>query len=439
MLGSWRRRMAVILMLALMAALFIGCGTADLTKTQTAVSIQRVDNAYYLAKVDFTGSGHQEMGAQYARSIQKACPDYEKIVDSLLKDQFGALSAAKEHFGYEVTFALAKSRATDIKANIAPEYQEEIAGMSSVFNYNQDVLGDGRLSSNELLVYLLFADVLRPTQCSATAAYASASDSGATVLGRNLDWDFLPNNDAAKLHTVMILKNGPKSIVMINFLGQLVPISGFSDDKIFVAVLDAETGAAYPPTADKRSYMFDLRYALENHTTLDDIVKYIGDKPYAFNHLVFIADAKTAGVMEENIGSPARGLRRGDSPALEGLAWGIPDTVCTVNDFRLPGNFHTSPPAPADQNRWLSYQALFNQQLATGKINLDKMKIIAGYPGQDGTAIGGAVFRSDAIPSIQSVVMRMDTLETWVHFEPEGKPPVTPSYIQVFARSPFES
>ncbi|WP_041668569.1 hypothetical protein [Acetobacterium woodii] len=67
------------------------------------------------------------------------------------------------------------------------------------------------------------------------------------------------------------------------------------------------------------------------------------------------------------------------------------------------------------------------------------MKAIIGYSGTDGKPLpSGAVFRSDHIPSIQSIVIRMDTLETWVvAFKPSGSTPLKPTYTEVFAENPF--
>lgn len=96
--------------------------------------------------------------------------------------------------------------------------------MQAVFNYGKDVLGDGRISQNELLVYQLFGDVMRPTQCSGAAAFGDASATGATIIGRNLDWDLLQHDDASAMHTVLYIKDGDQSLVMFNILGSSVPI-----------------------------------------------------------------------------------------------------------------------------------------------------------------------------------------------------------------------
>jgi hypothetical protein len=76
--------------------------------------------------------------------------------------------------------------------------------------------------------------------------------------------------------------------------------------------------------------------------------------------------------------------------------------------------------------------------LKSGKIGLNEMKGIAGYngPQEDGDDEHGALFLSSDIAykytTNQSIILRMDTLEMWVHFAPsDGEFPKDPHYIQV--------
>lgn len=436
-----KREKVLVIMVAVvtMGMLLIGCEIQGSEKDSKSgsVTLERKNDGYFYGVIDLTKMSHTQMGEEYGKAIAKVFPDYEKHVDSMLKDQFELLAAAKESIGYDLNFELCTARAMDIQKNLQPEYQEEIAGLQQVFNYEQDVLGDGRLSQNEMLVYQLFGDVMRPTQCSGAAAFGEASATGSTIVGRNLDWDLLQHDDASAMHTVLYLKDGDQSIVMFNILGSLVPISGYSDDKVYVASLDAETHAPYPDTTDKRSYFFDFRYALENTKTLEEAAAYLSTESYTMNHLVLMADENKAQVLENNIGSPGRGLRSWDSTLQAGKTWGIADTIATVNDFRLVNNF-VAPEDPIDNLRWESYRNNITAALSTGKIDVDKMKQIVGYYGTDGKPVpSGAVFRSDHIPSIQSMVIRMDTLETWIAFKPSGSTPLAPTYTEVFAENPF--
>lgn len=401
------------------------------------VALEQRDAGYFYGEIDLSQMTHLQMGEEYAKAIVATFPDYEKHIDSLLKDQFDLLAAAKDMIGYDLNFDLCLTRATAIKDNLQAEYQDEIAGLQTIFNYDQNILGDGRLSQHEMLIFQLFGDVIRPTQCSGAAVFGEASATGATIVGRNLDWDLLQHDDASLLPTVLKIKDGDQSMVLINLLGLLVPLSGYNDDKIFVAALDAETLAPYPDVSNKRSYLFDYRYALAHYKTLEAAAAYLSTESYTMNHLVLMADEEKAQVLENNIGSPGRGLRSWDSPLQADMVWGIADALATVNDFRLPDNFAT-PDDPIDDVRWESYRNNISTALAIGKIDVKKMEEIVGYSGTDGKPLpSGAVFRSDHIPSIQSMVIRMDTLETWVAFKPIGSTPLKPTYTEVFADNPF--
>jgi len=422
------RRSLVARLLLGSSLLLGGSGAAD--SASPAVSIQKKQDLYYDVVMDYTGRTHREMGKALAQAILEAMPDYEATVDSLLEDQFTLLL---QHYP-SPTFSVAAERARAILRNVPKDYVDEIQGMQEVFNEETDRLGDGKLSANELLVLQVFQDVLRPTQCSASAAFGTSSATGKTILGRSLDWDALPRNDTSKLHAISTLKNGDKTLCLIHFLGTLTPNSLFNTHKVFGALLDAETGAPYPTDlSTKRSYAFDLRYALENTSTLQDAADDLATKDYAFNHLIFLADETTAAVLEQDLGSPGRGLRRADSPLRPGVSWGIPAAVATVNDFRLPGNFFLEPD-PADTNRWNSFKGLYGSQLARAPIDLELMKGIAGFSGTDGNAhSSGALFLSNTIVTVQSIVLRMDTLELWMHFSPTGTGlmPLHPTYIHV--------
>jgi len=396
------------------------------------VSIQN-KGAYYEVVMDYTGRTHRQMGRSLATEIQRVVPVYEATMDSILKKQLALL--------YEFTqvdfFPIAVARAHAIFKNVPQEYQEELYGMQEVFDYRSDVPGDGRLSANELLVMELFPDVLRPTACSASAAFGSSSVTGKTVLGRNLDWFTAPLRDAANIQAVTTMKNGEKTTCNISVLGFLSAGSQFNSHKVFGALLDAEIPEMLYPAdvSKKRSYAFDLRYALENFTTLEQVAEFMGKNDYAFNHLIFLADENKAAVLENNIGWVGRGLRTSGSTLREGLSWGIADTVATVNDFRLPNNYY-NPGDKSNSQRWKSFQDLYAASQLSGKIDVERMKGIAGYYGTGGDDEQGALFLSNLkdykYSTMQSIILRMDTMEMWIHFSPTGGVmPLKPTYIRV--------
>ncbi len=423
-MGMRGRRVASLFI----AAALIGGNCNASHAAQGPVTIKNVQGVYYQVDIDLAANSHYEVGRQYAEAIKASVPDYEARIDSFLNYM---------HEKNHIDLATLTARAREISRNIPAEYMEEIKGLQSVFSYTEDKLGDGRLSKNELLIFELLGDVDRLSGCSASAVFGNSSSTGKAIIERNLEWVELPNSELQAIHAVVIIRNKDKSLASFTFLGMLAFISAVSDNDIFAALLDVGTAKPYPPAAGKRSYMMDLRYAMENQTTLKGIADYMSGNDYAYSHLIFLADEDSAFVLENDIGSPARGLRSAASALQRGITWGHPGAIVAVNSFLLPGNADSF--AAVDAGRWKSFAAFYDKFLSnSGTIDMEKMKEIAGYPGKDGTYTTGALFRPrDHYPSLHLIVMRMDTLETWVAFAPVGAQPRTPKYIKVFEKNPF--
>lgn len=441
----------------------IGCGSGSGSQPPP-VTIQKADG-YYNVTLDYANTSHREMGRQYALAINNAMPTYAQTVDDALAIQAAYLQSA----GVSFTQVVARAKTLFNSPNFYADYKDEIEGMQEVFNYDVDNPGDGKLSKNELLVFQVFPDVMRAMSCSASAAFGSASVSGKTILGRNLDWISKLNPNAGALHSLTAFKNGNKTVANFGMLGQLSGATIFNTSRVFGAVLDGETGVEYPTDlTGRRSYMFDLRYALENFTTLNDVSNFMraADHLYAYNHLIFLADESTAGAVENQVNNrpPTSGNRalRTDASPLQtmppGQGWGILGAFATVNDYRLVNNYFTG--EQYNTSRWTSFKSKYALVPAGQKIDINSMKAIAGYPGPDSSGImdKGAIFVSEPsneltpgstflaypapgavglVPSyttIQSILIDMGTMELWAHFVPPvdpKAPPKTPTYRKV--------
>ena len=321
---------------------------------EQAVVIRNVQGIYYAVDINMAKMSHYEAGRQYAKQIRANVPGYEVCIDSFLNFMQKKLGISLETL---------KARAADISQNIPPEYKEEIRGLQSVFSYTEDKLGDGRLSQNEFLIFQIFGDVGRLSGCSASAVFGNSSSTGKTIVGRNLDWCELPNSELQAIHAVVIIRNGKRSFCSFGFLGDLAFISGVNDHKIFASILDIRTSKPYPSTSAKRSYMMDLRYAIENMATLKDVAAYMTDKDYAYSHLIFLADENSAMVLENDTGSPARGLRSATSALIPGIIWDHPNAIATVNSYLLPGNTSTHT-RDIETVRWNSFSTFYKEFLS---------------------------------------------------------------------------
>jgi hypothetical protein len=427
------RRIIASLSLSLLAA----CGGSSGGGSTPTVTIQR-NTGYYDVVLDYTGRSHREVGKAYAEAIRTSVPGYETAVDTLIYLQLGIVNHYLEEGGLPtLTIAQLVGRAQAIFANVPQDYVDELRGMQEVFGYATDA-PDGRLSANELLVLNLFPDVLRPFSCSASAAFGAASATGKTILGRNLDWFTATAGDSAPLNAVHNFKNGSRSSVNLTLLGMISASSQFNARKVFGAVLDGNTSYPYPTDlTGTRSYVFDLRYAIEHLSTMREVAAHMLVGRYAFNHNVFIADENEAGVVENDMTMAGRGLRLAGStfgPGEERAPWDNGLTLAVVNDFRLPNT--TWVPDASNVLRWASFQGLYATAGISGGTQVDvaTMKGIAGFYGYNGDDwTTGALFLSSptGYTTMQSIILDTSTLGLWAHFSPGAPSPLTPTYVRV--------
>ncbi len=423
------KKIAVI-SIALIVCLTWACKKKD-SDPVNAVTIEKKSELYYYVTLDFAKATHYEIGSQFATKIQQILPEYEQLLDIGLAEVLSELEQAG------ISFSVLLNRAKNIQPQLPSDFNDEILGMCSVFSYPTDSIGDGHLSANEFLVYQLFADVGRPTQCSASGVYGSTSSTGKSIIGRNLDWYESPNYVYNKIHSITVFKNGSKSFLNVGFLGQLGIVSALSSSGIFASILDDDSGEPYPSTEGKHSYPFDIRYCLENNTSLIDIADYLRIQPYTFSHIVFLANENTVKVLENDLNGGDRHLRSDTSLLKPGYSWGIQDAIATVNCNLLPKNCSNGYDS-VDMKRWRNFKMLYTDYTDLGKISVDEIKLITGFPSTDGNAaLSGAIFRSKVYPSLQSIVYDYDNYEMWIAFAPVGPMPFTPTYVKVLSEIPF--
>lgn len=306
---------------------------------------------YFSVELDFTkGLSHREIGKEFARGILLAVPDYEALVDSYIAENL-----------FKSEYNEAFWRVDDIKKQIKKEYREEIEGMSEVFSGgDKNVRGDNKISKDEFFMFNLFLDVIRSTQCSFVSVFGSQSATGKTITGRILDWYGGDKNQLPRIQAVITMKNPTGSICSIGYMGFMGIITGFNDRKIFAAVQESTSGAAYS-AAGKRSYPLDLRYALENTDKMKNTIGFMMDenKQYAVNHLIVFSDPDESKVLENNFSGRGTGtervrraVRTDESRLNKGVLWGIKDAVASVNSFILEGSTDNHTRNKFNTRRW---------------------------------------------------------------------------------------
>lgn len=323
--------------------------------------------------LDFTtGKSNYDMGEEYGALILEAIPEYELILDLYIAE----MTESDQEYNYLL------DRVIDIKSQVNKDYIDEIEGIASNFlGLGQNIRGDGKLSAEELFLINLFPDVARSAQCSAFSVFGERSETKETITARILDWDSGKDNQLARIQAVVTYKNSAKSFCTIGYVGYMGCISGFNDDRVFGAILDAGTGMVYS-SLNKYSYPMDLRYALEHYQTMDDIAEFLKshEREYAYSHLIFLSDPSESKVLENNIGGNTnniRDIRTEKSKLNDNIVWDISDSIGCVNSFMLRGNFD-------NHSRFLfntaRYESIKKELKSKGEeVSIDEVKSIASY------------------------------------------------------------
>ena len=143
--------------------------------SQESVNIVDKDN-YFEVSLDFDSkSSHEEVGKEYANAILEVAPNYEELVDSYLKE----ICLNDDTYKSAI-----KERVPNVKQFVDEKYLDEIEGMAKVFSndIDEDIIGDGKLSSNEVYLFNLIPDVIRGSQCSVISVYGSKSETGNNII-----------------------------------------------------------------------------------------------------------------------------------------------------------------------------------------------------------------------------------------------------------------
>jgi len=275
----------------------------------------------------------------------------------------------------------------------------------------------------------LLPDVGRGCQCNALGVFGARSETKKTILERTLDWHSGSQDQAAKIQSVMTVRNGDKAVCLIGYLGFFGTVTGFNKAGVFAGILDAPIGGPYS-SAGKRSYPMDIRFALENQKSLSGIADYLSDasRQYTFNHLIFLADADTAKVLENNF-TGKRTLRSDNSELQAGITWEFPNAVAAVNAFLLKGNASNFPMYGINEPRWKSFKSQL--QSKGDVVTVEEIKQIASYRTGDAPAKQpqGDLYN---YMTQQIIIFQPASMTLEVFFHPrKGGLPRTPNFVTV--------
>ena len=313
---------------------------AEFESADGACHIKKMEH-YYDVTLDYEKHTPQEVGKAYASTVLEAFPDFHETIEPYVYENiYFAFPALTDDFDP------VWERVSYLSATLQEEYWQEIDAYATelsggVHGFNED----GHISYEEAVTFNFIPEALRSTACSALSLWGSKTATGDRVMVRLLDWDLGGDNQMCKMHAVIHAKEGDRSFTGISFIGWENLVSAVNDDGVFAALLDAGSGEPYSYEG-RRCYSYDLRYAMEEFTTAEEVGNFMVENSpnYTWSNNIVISDENGTYCAEnavkqhqENKGAFSI-LRDADTPLVDNLNWDNPDSFCVVNSFATKGN-----------------------------------------------------------------------------------------------------
>lgn len=387
--------------------------SSSLVFSQSLVTIEQKET-YSKIIIDYTTEANStEVGKSYGEAIKKNFTNFEEDIDQYINNYCELYAQQSTSSSTIQLYNLFLSRIPKIWPRIPEKYRNELQGFaSSLSNANNNVLNDGELSKDEIYLLNLLPDIGRLTQCSAISVFGSMSATGENIIGRNLDWY---SGKLVKYNSITFSKHRKSnSVARIGYVGTLFTISGFNDKGVFASILDSPTKETFS-AENKYAYTYDLRRALEQASSIEDIVSNMTSHDYTFNHNIFLGDIQKSGVLENDLDNN-RELRTPDSTLKDGIEWIFNDSVASVNAFLLSGNFENFSSVPSNTIRWEYITQKMSEFTNDGNVDKNEIKNLLTYKGSDGEV--GPLNEGDIFNkrTQQSIVFEPVSKNTQIYF-----------------------
>lgn len=318
----------------------------------------KVTEAYFDVTLDEENGTPYEAGRAYGIAIKEIYPDFGPGLEPYLYENI------REAFpNIEDDYSPVEVRMQALFDSIDPHYQEEVRGLADGLGITtHEIVPDGELSYEELMLSQIIPDCLRPTACSGLALWGEKTVTGDMMGVRCLEWDLGSDRSMCRIHTVLRIRNHEKSITSITFLGLFDVLSGVNEDGIFISIYDSGSDQEF--TYEGRTcYSFATRYCLEEYSTARECGEYLVENSSSFtwSHNVMIYDGKevycaedAAGSLQDN-GKGYPYLRDNTTPIMKGLSWDSPDSLCVINSFLTEGNYDNTSGSRVNTVRFRKY------------------------------------------------------------------------------------
>ena len=312
-------------------------------ETTDGICSVKVTEAYFDITLDEENATPYEAGRAYGEAINIIYPEFGSQLEPYL---FENINGAFPNLSGD-DYTPVEERMKGLFDSLDPHYQEEIKGLADGLGTpDTGIYPDGVLSTEELMIAQMVPDALRGTACSGLSLWGEKTATGDMIGVRCLEWSLGSDKSMCKIHTVLHIKNGEKSITSFSFLGLFDVISGINNDGVFAAMLDMYTDQVFVYEG-RTCYSFAIRYALEEFTTAKEAGEYMveNSSKFTFSHNVMLTDGKESYCAEDACpqsveeGKAVATLRDCNTPIMKELKWESPDSLCIVNSFVTEGNF----------------------------------------------------------------------------------------------------
>ena len=275
-----------------------------------------------ILSVDIANRNAEQIGKQLADLINAQFPRFQARYDRFLADtvrDFDWLSQLH--------------RSQVLQDTLSSAHRQEVNGLiSRLADATEDVLGDGKLSANEIWVLQFLLEQERYSNAVGFGAFAQASSADGPLLGYNLNGFQHPI--LRSLQAITVYKYADTTVVNIGFAGYLGILNGYNSNGLFIAYLSAMSQGSSEPAMDKvqASIAFRLRETLQQARRNNQTLNYLSHLHYPTSHAILLADNRQVKVLEQPQ-NHASILRSADSPLQAEIRWGKQQQIAAVDCF----------------------------------------------------------------------------------------------------------
>lgn len=384
-----------VLCLALLVAL-TGCRSTDLTEVSTfegGGAYRTADDIYWV--LSLSGSW-KEMGRQYGGLV---ADDLKEFHAAITQDIVSRGMDSDEFL--EVAEALT--------ASLNSNMEELMRGMSETSGLTYDEIQ--QLNAGMFALPDLVFGQEYPDSCSAIAVWGNYTADGKLIVGRNWDMDRESMQKYMKyLAVVAYNPDSGNSFADVHPLGNIYVETGFNEKGLFI---ELNNGIASDPNYydDRKNSVAILAEALNQCSTIDEAVDYIGSIPADASYIIQVADSEKCVSIEW----PTFDYR---------VRIAKPDGLLVAYNSFIPPypddwqSRVSDPPTLETDPRYENLMNTANSDAYYGKFNVNVMKqLMSLYAAHGGAVHNGTVLQVIAVPADLLLWIRGYNYSDWQQIE----------------------